>query len=203
LCVGGDTSSGGVTNTLSASDSGGLTWTSLGKRDGNENPPNGGISELFWALTTSAVSRTVSVRRTTTGGGTNRLSALCLVLTGVNVASPFGSVVEGGSTTNNLTATYTGGTTAANSWLVAVATEWNQLGAPVSNDLTEDAFDHASQISGLAGHKLVAAAGAASVNLDAGGTGAAAWGYVIVEVKEEAGGGGSRPKFLGLMGCGI
>jgi hypothetical protein len=201
MCVGGDTSSGGVTNTLSASDSGGLTWTSRGKRDGNENPPNGGISEIFTAVTVSAVARTASVRRTTTGGGTNRLSAKLYVVTGQD-ASPIGNAAEGGSTTNNLTATGPT-TTAANSYVFYAATEWNQLGSPTSSDLTEDAFDHASQVSGLSGYEAVATAGATTANLDAGGTGAAAWGFIGLEIKEGAGGGGSRPKFLGLMGCGI
>jgi hypothetical protein len=188
LCVSGDTSSGGVTNTLSASDSGGLTWTSQGKRDGNENPPNGGISEIFTATTVSAVARTVSVRRTTTGGGTNRLQAKCYVVTGQD-ASPIGNAAENGTTTND--ATVTGPTTtAANSYVFYAATEWNQLGTPTSADLTIDAFDNGSQISGLSGYKSVAGIGGTTANLNAGGAGTAAWGFAAIEIKEDPGGGG-------------
>jgi hypothetical protein len=178
-CLTADTQSN-TAETFSFSDSGGLTWTKRIQCDkANFAAVTGGHSAIWTATTVSAVSRTVSVRRTSTVA--NRISAKCYVVTGQH-ASPFGATGSNWDTTNNVTAAiFT--STAANSFAFVAATDWNQRGSPVSSDLTEDSADYAGTISVTSGYKDCAATGAQTANLDAGGTSAAAWTWAALEIK--------------------
>lgn len=171
----------------SVSDSQSLTWTLQGRRnDGDAGGLNGG-AEIWTAIVSTSTSMTVSVRRTTDAGGTGgtrRVSAVCYVVTGQH-ATPVPTVGEGSSTTNNLTASIF--TSAfADSLAIVAGTEWNVPtdGVPVSSDLTEDGANYAGNLSVLAGHKTLGAAGAQTANLDAAGTGACEWNWVAIEVRD-------------------
>ena len=164
----------------------GLTWTLQTKRTPLEGGSSSqGYASLWTAPVVTGAAMTIAVRRTTTSGGTDRVSCKAYVVTGQH-ASPIGNVAENSSTTNNLTAS---GLTsaAANSMMFVAATDWAQLGVPVSSDLTEDVADYSGAISVVDGYKLLGGAGAQTANLDAGGSGTAQWNWCALEIKEATG----------------
>lgn len=182
---------------MSVTDSQGLTWTNRGERDGGDAGAQGGHASVYTSTATAASAMTVSVRRTVTGGSTNRISVKIYVVTGQH-ATPAGGVNEGSSTTNNLT---TGAvTTTGNNSLVFIAgTEWNARGLPTSSDLTADAADYPASLDVISGYKAVATSGtAATGNLDAGSTTAAAWNWVGLEILAAAAATTSAPPLSGI-----
>ena len=180
-----NTNSNAQATLVSVSDSEGGTWVEEVRRNLTEAGLEGHAS--IWRRTTAvtAVSMTVSVRRTNDSGGTgafDRVSAKVYVITGQH-ATPIPTTGEGSSTTNNLTASIF--TSAhANSLALVCGTDWNANGLPTSSDLTIDAFNHAGVLSGLSGYKTLGTAGAETANLDAAGTAAAEWNWCAVEIRE-------------------
>jgi hypothetical protein len=197
-CVSYDTNNtGGTSLVVNASDSGGLTWTRRVERQGSETTAGGG-SAVFTARTTSSVARTVGVQYATgtSGQGTGRLSAVCYVLTGVDVnGTPVDAVTaanEGGSATNDLTTTSV--TPGATGLLVASDTDWNQLGLLTSSDLTIDSADYAGAVSVASGYKACTSGVAVSADLNAGGTAAAQHKWCQVVVRAAAGAPAAAPQ---------
>jgi hypothetical protein len=132
------------------------------------------------------VATTVSIQHQTLSAGTDRMSAKLLVLTG-QAASPFGNVLTGSSTTNNLTTAAL--TTTVGSFVGWSGCEWNALaGSPASTDLTLDSIVYTSQIGVASGYKT-ATTTSTTANLDAGGSAAAAWNWVALEILAASGGG--------------
>jgi hypothetical protein len=172
-CVCYDTVATGST-VATCSDSGGLAWTKRVERTGLETTAGGG-SAIFTARTTSAVARTVSVGYTLSGtGSTNRMSAKCYVLTGVDVnGTPVDSVAaanEGGSATIDLTTTSV--TPGATGLLLAADTDWNQRGLFTSSDLTIDTADYTGAISVVSGYKTCTSGVGVTADLHAAGASA-------------------------------
>lgn len=205
VCVSSDTDDVSSATSLQVSDSvdGNTGWSELIHRDDTDSGGTGGCSAIWTKQFSSAASRTISLRRTTGNGGTNRLSFKAYIVTSEDTSDFLGASGEGSSTTNNLTASiFT--SEAANSYAFVAATDYNQRGSPTSTDLTEDSADYAGAISVTSGYKDVGTAGAETANLDAGGSSAAAWTWVAIEVKAATGGGGvaAIPKFLTLLGVG-
>jgi hypothetical protein len=176
---------GSGTYTYVATDTGGLTWTREIDRSHGETTSSGAAG-IFTARTTSSASRTVSFNPTFTGAGAAdiRKSLRVYALTGVDVdgtpVDTVGANNEGGSGTNNLTTTSI--TPGATGLIIAVDTDWNQLGVFTSSDLTIDTADYAGQISVVSGYKACTSGVGVTANLDAGGTGTAQhkWCQVIV-----------------------
>jgi hypothetical protein len=179
----------GVTPSATCSG-GGLTFTEDMSRGDSEG--TAGICKQWTAPVPTGASMTVTVAFSNVGvihgAATVCGSGKVWVETGQD-ASPKGATAENSSTTNNWSPAGPT-TTAANSHVFATGSEWNALGSPVSSDLTEDAFSN-SFISGLHGYKLVASAGATTLNFDASGSSAADWNMISQEIKEAAGGGGA------------
>lgn len=178
---------------LTASDSGGLSWTQQVARAGNEAAANG-MSAIFTARTTSEVARTVSLVGgviTATDWGTGRASAKLYVLTGVDVdgtpVDTVGASNEGGSTANSLVTTSV--TPGANGLLIAADTDWNALGTyDASADLTQDTAHYTGAISVCDGYKACTSGVGVTANLNAGGTSEAQHKWCQIVVREAAGG---------------
>lgn len=188
--VSADTNGSAADITISVSDSGGLTWTNRVERDPGDAGAEAGHSSIWTAEQPTSASRTVSVRRTAGNGSTNRISCNVEVVTGADIGgTPTGNVAEGSSTTNNITPnTYT--SSVNNSRGFGCGTCWNQLGVPTSTD-TEDGADYAGAISVISLYKAADTPTSGTVvtmNFDAGGTGAAAWNWVALEVLPGAAG---------------
>jgi hypothetical protein len=189
--VSADTNGSSADITISVSDSGGLTWTNRVERDPGDAGAEAGHASIWTAEQPSSASRTVSVRRTAGSGSTNRISVKVEVATGADIGGdPIGNVAEGSSTTNNITPnTYT--SSANNSRGFGCGTCWNQLGTPTSTD-TEDGADYSGAISVVSLYKAANTPTSGTVvtmNFDAGGTGAAAWNWVALEVLPSTGAG--------------
>lgn len=180
VCVA--TNSLGQATVASVSDSQSKTWVEHARRnlaDGNE-----GHASIWSADGFANSSMTISVRRTNGSGDpdTNGIWVKAYVITGEH-STPFVQASENSSGTNNLTASlFT--STHANSFAFVSASEWNALGAPTSSDLTIDAFHQAGFMSGVSGFKDLGTTGAETANLNAGGSGTAAWNWVAIEVRE-------------------
>lgn len=188
--VSADTNGSSENITISVSDSGGLTWTNRVERDPGDAGAEAGHASIWTAEQPTSASRTVSVRRTAGNGSTNRISVKVDVWTGTDIGGdPIGTTGEGSSTTNNITPNaYT--STVNNSRGVGCATCWNQLGIPTSTD-TEDGADYSGAISVISLYKAADTATSGStvtMNFDAGGTGAAAWNWVALEILPGAAG---------------
>lgn len=181
LCVSMDTDDVSSATSLSVSDSvdGTTGWVEKRHIDDTDSGSMGGGTSIWRKDISSSVSRTVTVRRTTGNGGTNRLSAKLYIVT--NQDATDGTSGEGTSATNNATvALFT--STGANSYSFVAATDYNQRGTPVSSDLTEEGADYAGAISVMSGYKDNGSTGSETANLDAGGTSAAAWTWCAYEV---------------------
>jgi hypothetical protein len=188
--VSADTNGSSADITISVSDSGGLTWTNRVERDPGDAGAEAGHASIWTAEQPTSASRTVSVRRTAGNGSTNRISVKVEVVTGADIGGdPIGNVGEGSSTTNNITPNaYT--SSADNSRGFGCATCWNQLGTPTSTD-TEDGADYSGAISVISLYKAAntpTSGSTVTMNFDAGGTGAAAWNWVALEVLPAAAG---------------
>lgn len=181
------------------SDSGGLSWTTPVARLGTETT-TGGTSQISYAFTVSAVSRTVTVTRAG-ASATNRCSATVFVFSGADTAGTLIDSItannEGGSGTNNLTTTSL--TPGANGVLIVSGTEWNALGACTSSDLKgidsvagSDHAEYAGAMDVIAGWKTCTSGAGVSGNLDASGAGGAQWKWCQIILREAGGGGGGR-----------
>lgn len=178
VCIDAD-QQGSNTGALNFTVSGGsLTWTERQHRD-HSNTVNCGVVSIFTAPVVTGASMTISVRRTTTNGGGNRISCKAYVITGQD-ASPIGAGTTGTSTTNSISPTV-----AVNGAgrMTGVGTEWQQLGSPTSSD-TEAAADYPGEISVMSAYKAAdhASGGSQGINFDAAGAGAAAWNYALLEI---------------------
>jgi len=90
---------GGTTTGPTVADSGGLTWVAIG----HFSNPSGNANHEAWAwyaITTSAVSRTVTCHCTVDNTHSKYLQVV--VVTGVDVSSPIGNTDVFGSATNTL-----------------------------------------------------------------------------------------------------
>jgi hypothetical protein len=198
LCVEYDTASLWTSGTRTASDSGGLTWTTRVERLGSETTAGAG-SGIWTARTTSSASRTVTFALGSPNAfgawGTGRVSAYVYVLTGVDVdgtpVDTVGASNEGGSGTNSLTTTSI--TPGGTGLIIAADADWNQLGVFTSSDLTISTADYASAISVVSGYKTCTSGVGVTANLDAGGTGTAQHKWCQIIVREAGGGTPSTP----------
>lgn len=173
---------GAITNNSTA-----LTWTTVGERNVADSGGLSGYAGIFVApLTAGRTGMTVTLTMTGVGGFPNNINTPTIklyVVTGADLVTPVGGSAEGSSTTNNLTTT--GFTTVGASSLGFVSgCDWNALGTPVSSDCTADGGGAAGvSISYVSGYKVLGGAGSsATFNLDAGGTGAAAWDWASAEI---------------------
>lgn len=184
LCINADqqgSNSGALTFTVAG---GSLTWTERAHRDGS-NTINCGVVAIYTAPVVVGTSMTIAVRRTTTNGGGNRISCKVYEVTGHNVVSSIGNSTTNTSTTNSINAALT---VAGAGRLFGVATDWNQLGSPVSSD-TEDPADYGGEISVLSAFKAADhVSGSQTINFDAAGASAPAWNYALLEIVADAGG---------------
>jgi hypothetical protein len=150
------------------------TWTN---RNGQNNPAVG----IYTAPCTNSQSMTVSIP-----AAGEKAWATLYEVTGQH-ASPIGTT--GGAAnvgTNNLNAAVT--TTVNNSATFIVDNEYQELGAMVSSNLTSftplnGGSGYAGWTDGISGYRVVATAGATTINLDAGGSGTAWHTYSYCEIK--------------------
>lgn len=177
---------GAITNNAAA-----LTWDVVAEQNLLDVGGLAGYAGIFVAvLGAGRTGMTVTFTMTPGSGGAatiNTPSIKLYVVTGA-AASPIGASAQGSSTTNNLTTTaFT--TSGASSLGFASGCEQNALGPPTSSDATVDAFGAAGvSISGVSGYKTLGGAGSsATVNLDAGSTGAAVWNWVTAEILADTG----------------
>lgn len=171
-----------ATQSWVVSDTGSLTWTLINSRDVSEGN-SGGVTH-YWAKTTSAASRTVSVQATSSLGDTWDVVLDLRVWTGANLADPIGAIGEGSSTSNEITpSAFT--SEAASSILIAAVQDWNALGVPSSSDLTASTYDRAGIYSGLSGYKLLGAAGAQTFNYNSFGAGSPLLNWCAFELLAE------------------
>ena len=186
LCVNAD-STNASDITIAVSDSLSGSWSNRVEMDLGTAGAEPGHASIWRRLVTTGASMTVSVQRSAGNGSTNRISCKLYIITGADTTEPAGATGKNHSATNNLSPTlYT--STADNSRAFYCGEDWNQNGTPTSTD-TEDGADYAGAISVLSAYKAAdtATAGTSvSGNLDAGGTGAAAWNWVAVEIKPAA-----------------
>ncbi|MBK7842833.1 MAG: hypothetical protein IPJ71_03925 [Bdellovibrionales bacterium] len=161
-----------------------LSWHKIGEADPGSGTSQSGHASAWYASTATSTSMTVSVRRTSQNGGTNRLSFKVYIVTGHDLLQPIGASFSGGATSDNVTSTlYL--STVDNSRAFGVVTDWNATGLPTSSDV-EDAADHPSEISTMSVYKsadTATAATAVSVNFDPFGAGLAELTYVAFEVR--------------------
>jgi hypothetical protein len=173
---------GSMTNTGPA-----LTWTKVAERSVADSGGSRGYAGIFVApVSTAPGSMTVTATVNSavgTAAEVNEPSVKVYVVTGANLASPVGAFTEGSSTANGFTTTAIT-TQSANSMLFAVAIEWATALANTSSDLTFDQFADVNSHSAISGYKTLGAAGtSATATFDTGGTAAAEWNWVTVEIQ--------------------
>lgn len=202
-----DSNSAFSSQVFTVADSGTLTWTQQVERTDDEATA-GGQTLIATARTTSSVSRTVSVTRTS-GNDTissKRVSAVCYVFTGADVSGTpidtVGANNEGGSGTNSLTTTSL--TPGATGVLVVAGTEWNALGACTSSDLKgvdgivgSSHAEYAGAIDVMDGWKVCTSGVGVTGNLDAAGSGTAQWKWCQIIVRQAATTTKAPPMFQG------
>lgn len=162
--------------TVSVTDTGGLTWT--------RKAHNTTLFADMWvsSLIASATSRTVTVS-TTGGGGPTFIWAKPWVITGANATNPVGATNTGTSATNAITPNvYT--STVNNSLALAVAMDDNANGVPTSSDVGTGKAATGNECW-LAVSKAAVTPTSGTVvtlNFDAAGAGAAAWRWSAIEI---------------------
>lgn len=185
LCINWD--EGDTSNQVVWTISGGsLTWTTQVERNGNDAGATAGGAAIITAPVGTGASMQVTVTRNTGGGTSSRqMSAKVYVVSGEHATTPIGANGEGSSTTNNLSPTLFTATGAGRAFYCG--TDWNQRGLPVSTD-TEDGGDYTGAMSCISAYKASDhTSGAISGNLDAGGTSAADWNWVALEILADGG----------------
>ncbi len=172
--------------TVAVSDSASGSWTQAVQRGYSSPGGWAGHVSIWYSEVASGTSRTVSVRRTSGIGGTNRISFMTYIVTNYYVGSPIGATAGGADGVNNITPTAYS-STEPNSRGFAVAVDWNALGTPTSTD-TANAAHYASEVSVMSVFKAsnTATAGTSvNFNFDAAGTSTASWNWVAAEIKGE------------------
>lgn len=171
-----------VTHTVATT---GETWTKRADTmAGNQAVGRSGSVSIWTMVCSSSGTKTVQ-------GSSSHNGVRLAVLEGTGQnASPIGASLSGvGTTTNNSSPTlYT--STAANSFSIVAATDWNALGTPASSDLTIPtgcAGTFTSLISYISGYKDNGATGSKTANLDFAGTSAPDATYCAVEILAAAG----------------
>lgn len=186
VCVSADTQGTGAL-VFSVRDSIDTTtgWTSRV----HQNPSGsiGGACAIWTKAITTGQAMTVSVRRTSGSGGTNRLSMKVYVVTGGDTSSPAGNTGQGTSTTINITPNaYT--SSVNNSRGFGCATDWSPEQAPTSTD-EEDAAFYSGHIGAISLYKAADTASSGStvtVNFNAGTGATPQWTWVALEIKPAA-----------------
>lgn len=176
--------SGTSSITCTFTNSAGLTVNPIGTI---QIGASGGACHAAWMFTSGAqtnmtVTATWSGTGTTSGKGVKPTT-----FTGTLDTAAVTSQVAANSATNNLTASYTNGSDG--SLGMGVGCDWNQRGLPTSTD-TEVGFDLSGAISGISVYKAATTSGTGqtvNLNLDAGGSSAAAWSYKLFEILPAAG----------------
>lgn len=171
--------SGTTSITCTFTNSAGLTVNPIGTI---QIGSSGGACHAAWMYTSGAqtnmtVTATWSGTGTTSGKGVKPTT-----FTGTLTAAAVTSQAASTSATNNLTASYTNGTD--QSVGMGVGCDFNQLGLPTSTD-NEVGCDIAGAVSGISVYKAAATSGTAqtvNINMDAGGSGTAAWSYKLFEI---------------------
>ena len=184
----GDTGSLSGSVTMAMSNNGGaLTWTAINMRDASDSGATEGYAGAHYAVLSSSRSgMTVTCDPSPDGYDDIRtVSCKVYVITGADTADVVGSISEGSSGTNNLTTT---GFTAETLGLIfGVGNDWNALGSPTSSDLTYDSYHNGAFGSGTSGYKTITTTGGTTTtNLDAGGSGAANWNWVNLEIRKDS-----------------
>lgn len=194
---------GTSTPTVSLSTGTALTWTKRVERTWSETTA-GGQSVIWTAPAVTSEARVVRITKDAASVSTLRTAAKLYVLTGVDISgTPVDSVTasnEGGTNTDPTNTTSL--TPGANGLLIVAATDWSQTGAITSSNLTVESGDYAGAITASSGYRTCTSGVAVGGNLNPPATPQFKWCQLIVR-EAAGGGGGSRPKFLGLMGCGI
>lgn len=174
-----DSGTTGITCTLTNNKS--VTFTPIGT---TQVGSSGGAVALYWGRNdTGATLAGMTVTATWSGTGTTGGKAVKpTTYTGCHTTAPIGAKSQGTSGTNNLSVSFTN--TVDGSLGFGGGVEWNALGLPTSTD-TETGFHLSSQIDGISVYKAATTTGTGqtvTLNMDAGGTGAALWSYNICEI---------------------
>lgn len=170
----------GADITATVSDTGGLSWSPGPERDQGDGGAQNGHASIWIASPSTEAPRTITASCSATGGVVD-VVLNAFVFTGVDAIDPIGASGEGSSTTKNITpSAFTA--EAANSFMVAVGSDWNATGSPTSSDLVRYSYHNALTFSAIAGYKPMGAADAKTVNLNAGGAGPA-WNWAAIEIK--------------------
>jgi hypothetical protein len=175
---------GAADTSVLVTDTQNLSWNKIGEADPGAGTSQSGHSSAWYASPAASSSMTVSVRRNSQNGGTNRLSFKVYIVTGHDLNQPIGASFSGGASSANVTSPLYS-STVDNSRAFGVMTDWNATGLPTSSDI-EDAADHPSQISEMSVYKAAdtALAGSSvSVNFNPYGAGVAELTYVAFEVR--------------------
>src|SRR5574340_434366 len=137
-----DSGPAGTVRTFTISDTGGLTWTLVGRRSNGTNTPAGtgtdGGVYVFSATTTTSAARTVSATESARSNPEG-LQLAVKVFTDTGGAPTVGNVT-GFSTASGLPSLSVT-TSAANSWVWSVSSDWTQSGlgtAGTSQTLTDE-----------------------------------------------------------------
>lgn len=121
-----DTTSANTTNTSVVTDSGGLSWTKAATMSRQAGSTIDGHVQVSWAVTSSAVARTVTTTGTNTIAGTG---LQVLVFTGAATSAPL-TTATGSSSAAAVSKAIT--TTAANSWVWLVNDDWGTQAVPTA-----------------------------------------------------------------------
>src|SRR5574340_1733091 len=137
-----DSGPAGTVRTFTISDTGGLTWTLVGRRSNGTNTPAGtgtdGGVYVFSATTTTSAARTVSATESARSNPEG-LQLAVKVFTDTGGAPTVGNVT--GFTTASGLPSLSVTTSAANSWVWSVPSDWTQSGlgtAGTSQTLTDE-----------------------------------------------------------------
>jgi hypothetical protein len=184
-----DSDSSGQTN-ASIADSGSLTWTRVIRLcsdtvgESNTPTPTGtaqsGYISVWYATTTSSVSRTVTVTQNT---GFNAMLAV-KVFTDTGGAPTMGAVTSKGGSASAPSNTVT--TTAANSWVWATVDDWSQagLGTAGTGQTLTDEYDATGAITAHTWKQNATTPGSGtSVTMNLTAPASQTWNLGIVEVK--------------------
>jgi hypothetical protein len=167
------------------------TWTSAAKRTYTESGNTYAHAELFIAQNPTAQTNITVTCSYAGSGSTFAWSQAIDVWTGHNTTTALGATGEGNSTTNSITPNALT-TTANGSRVIGFGVDWQQLGVPTTTDQSNATFNVASWESGILLSKSADTATSGTVvtlNFDAGGTAAAGWAWVAMEIMAAAGGG--------------
>jgi hypothetical protein len=166
--------------TITLSDNRSLAWTAQVERDkGDGALAQYGHVSIHTASVVTSQSMTVTATRSQPTVYSGSINLQVFVVSG-QIASPIGAVNKGSATTNDSSASIT--TTAPNSLLLIGASDWSANGPFTSSDLNVSSGTVSGAVSFMAGYKNTGAAGAQTMDLDAGGSGATQLNWVALEI---------------------